>query len=101
MQARTISIPTLALIGSTRGMLGAGLGLLLANKLSDVRRRGVGKSLLAVGLLSTIPLAMHIFRSKPAATSPALPNASDEPVRRGRHHVLPIAIAGTVDAQRM
>ena len=101
MQARSLSIPMLALIGSTRGMLGAGLGLLLANKLSDVRRRGVGSSLLAVGVLSTIPLAMHIFRSKPAAISPTLPSASDEPVRRGRHQVLPIALAGTAEAQRM
>ncbi len=101
MNPRTISIPTLALIGSTRGMLGAGLGLLLANKLSDVRRRGVGTSLLAVGLLSTIPLAMHIFRSKPTVTSPTLPTASEEPIRRGRHQVLPIAWAGTVEAQRM
>ena len=61
MNPRTISIPTLALIGSTRGMLGAGLGLLLANRLSDVQRRRIGGSLLAVGLLSTIPLAMHIL----------------------------------------
>jgi hypothetical protein len=82
-------------------MLGAGLGLLLASRLSSARRRELGSSLLAVGLLSTIPLALRVFKSKPAATSPALPNASDEPVRRGRHHVLPIAIAGTVDAQRM
>jgi hypothetical protein len=100
MQARTISIPTLALIGSTRGMLGAGLGLLLANKLSDERRRGVGKSLMAVGLLSTIPLVFHIFRSKSDSETPQLASAAEEPVRRGRHQMLPISKAGTVDAQR-
>ena len=75
MNPRTISIPTLALIGSTRGMLGAGLGLLLANRLSDVQRRRVGRSLLAVGLLSTIPLAMHILRSKPTVHEPDAPQA--------------------------
>ena len=74
MNPRAISIPTLALIGSTRGMLGAGLGLLLANKLGDVQRRRIGKSLLAVGLLSTIPLAMQVLRSKPTVTSRTHPS---------------------------
>jgi hypothetical protein len=100
MQARPLSIPLLALIGSTRGMLGAGLGLLLADRLNDARRRVVGSSLLAVGLLSTIPLALHVFRSRPVPTSPMLDQAPEEPVRRGRHQVLPIALAGTVEAQR-
>ena len=100
MQARSLSIPMLALVGSTRGMLGAGLGLLLANKLSDVRRRGVGKSLLAVGLLSTIPLALRIFRSKSDSETPQLASAAEEPVRRGRHQMLPISRAGTVETQR-
>jgi hypothetical protein len=100
MQARTISIPTLALIGSTRGMLGAGLGLLLASRLSSARRREVGSSLLAVGLLSTIPLALRVFRSKPAIETPQLANSGEEPLRRGRHQMLPITKAGTVEAQR-
>jgi hypothetical protein len=112
MHTRSVTIPTLALIGSTRGMLGAGLGLLLANKLSDARRRGVGSSLLAVGLLSTIPLALHVFRSNPNNNGSMnndssmnnngsmLADAPEERERRGRHQVLPIALAGTVEAQR-
>ena len=43
------------------GMLGAGLGLLLAHKLSEDRRKGIGWTLAAVGVLSTIPLAFMVF----------------------------------------
>ena len=71
MRSRTISIPILAAIGSTRGMLGAGLGLLAAHRLSDSRRRTVGRSLLAVGLLSTIPLLLYVFRGRDVEASSA------------------------------
>ena len=57
----TISLPTLMLVAATRGMLGAGIGLLLANRLGH-RRVQVGRILLAVGALSTIPLARQVFR---------------------------------------
>ncbi len=43
------------------GLLGAGIGLLLADKLSDDRRKGIGWTLVAVGVLTTIPLAMMVF----------------------------------------
>ena len=59
-----LTLPELGLLVGTRGMLGAGLGLLLANKLSDDRRKGIGWTLAAVGVLSTIPLAMMVFGSK-------------------------------------
>ena len=42
-------------------MLGAGIGLLLADKLSDQQRKGVGWTLVAIGELTTIPLAMIAF----------------------------------------
>ena len=48
------------LVAVTRGMLGAGIGLLLADRLGDKKQR-IGRALLAIGVLSTIPLAMHIF----------------------------------------
>ena len=57
----TVSLPTLMLVGATRGMLGAGIGLLVANRLGD-RRVPLGRLLLAIGVLSTIPLARHIFQ---------------------------------------
>jgi 4-amino-4-deoxy-L-arabinose transferase-like glycosyltransferase len=61
MLTTELRLPEVGLIAATRGMLGAGLGLLLAGKLKDRRRKGVGWTLLAVGALTTIPLAMLVY----------------------------------------
>jgi hypothetical protein len=61
MIATELRLPELGLLAGTRGLLGAGIGLLLADKLSDERRKGVGWTLVAVGVLTTIPLAMIVF----------------------------------------
>jgi hypothetical protein len=58
--------PELGLIGATRGMLGFGLGLLLSGKIPRDRRVVVGTTLAAVGLLSTIPLGIRVFRKQRA-----------------------------------
>jgi hypothetical protein len=50
----------LGLIAVTRGILGAGVGLLLAGRLSERKRTVVGRILVAVGALSTIPLAIDL-----------------------------------------
>jgi hypothetical protein len=49
-------------------MLGAGIGLLVARRLSDARRRNVGRALLTIGVLSTFPLLMKVFRRSPRST---------------------------------
>jgi hypothetical protein len=59
-----LTLPQLALVVGTRGMLGAGIGLLLAQKLSDEKRKGIGWTLAAIGVLSTIPLAMMVLRHR-------------------------------------
>lgn len=59
--------PVLALIGATRGLLGIGIGLLLAGKFSRNRRAAVGWTLAAIGAASTIPLAMRVFRGQRSA----------------------------------
>jgi hypothetical protein len=56
-----LTIPELGLLIGTRGMLGAGLGLLLAHKLSEPQRKGIGWTLAAIGVVTTIPLAMIVF----------------------------------------
>lgn len=56
-----LRLPELGLVAGTRGMLGAGIGLLLADKLSDERRKGIGWALIAVGVLTTLPLAMIVY----------------------------------------
>jgi len=70
MITRTISLPEIGLIAGTRMALGAGLGLLLADQLKPHQRRAVGRTLLAVGLLTTIPLAADVLlRHKPSNNS--------------------------------
>ncbi|HEY1378470.1 MAG TPA: hypothetical protein VGF55_16850 [Gemmataceae bacterium] len=61
MREARIPFPELALIAATRGALGLGLGLLLADRLSDERRKELGWAFLAVGVLSTFPLAADVL----------------------------------------
>ena len=61
MKERTLTIPDLALIAGTRVALGAGIGLLLADRLNEDHRKGAGWALLAVGVLTTIPLVMKVL----------------------------------------
>lgn len=59
-----LTVPELMLIAATRGVLGAGLGLLLAPRMAATPRKAVGLTLLAIGAFSTIPLAMDVFGKK-------------------------------------
>src|SRR5437667_12391863 len=61
MKETQITFPELVLIAGTRAAAGAGLGLLLADRLSAEQRRAVGWTLLLVGALTTIPLALEVF----------------------------------------
>lgn len=56
-----LTLPQIGLIAATRGLLGAGIALLLADKLSAEQRKAVGWTLVAVGALTTIPLAVEVF----------------------------------------
>ena len=54
--------PEIGILAATRTMLGAGVGLLLADKLSERQRKVIGRTLFLIGALSTIPLARDIVR---------------------------------------
>jgi len=86
MVTREITLPRLALIAGTRAALGAGAGLLLADRLSPEQRRAAGWTLLAVGVLTTVPLAADVFfggrREEPGT-------ASRKPARREPEVVAP------------
>lgn len=71
MLARTeLTYPELGLLAGTRGMLGAGVALLLADKPGPDKRKAVGWTLAAIGALSTIPLAFLVFgRRRKSAVS--------------------------------
>jgi hypothetical protein len=58
MREATISLPRLGLIAATRGLLGLGIGLLLSERLGRKERFYAGWALVAVGALSTVPLAI-------------------------------------------
>ena len=68
-KAKSLTIPEIALIASTRGMIGFGAGLLLANKIRREKRKFVGWSLFLSGLASTVPIAMRLFRKKDETVS--------------------------------
>ena len=61
MRETQVTLPELGLIAGTRVVLGAGLGLLLADRLSPDQRRAAGWALLLVGAASTIPLALEVL----------------------------------------
>ncbi len=61
MKETQVTLPELGLIAGTRGILGAGLGLLLADHLSDGQRKAVGWTLFLTGAISTVPIALEIF----------------------------------------
>jgi len=61
MLRTTITLPEIALIAGTRALLGAGLGLLIADHLRAEHRRPVGWTLLIVGALTTIPLVAQVL----------------------------------------
>jgi len=73
-----LTLPELALLAGTRGMLGAGIGLLAADRLGREARKGVGFALLAVGVLTTIPLLVIVrnarVRYPPGSSLPAEPS---------------------------
>jgi hypothetical protein len=71
MRVRTLTIPEIVMIAGTRVAFGAGLGLLLAEKLARDTRKGAGCALLMVGALSTIPIVIGILGRKPHDTSSA------------------------------
>lgn len=62
MREHRLTVPELALFAGTRAMIGLGVGLLISDRLDRDQRRAVGLALLVTGALSTIPLALLIFR---------------------------------------
>jgi hypothetical protein len=64
---KSVTVPEIALIAATRGAIGFGAGLLLAEKIKRHRRKMLGWTLFLSGLASTIPIAMHVFGKKQAS----------------------------------
>jgi len=61
MREVTVTLPIIGLIAATRGMLGAGLALLLGERLNEKQRKAAGWTLLLVGAATTVPLALEVM----------------------------------------
>jgi hypothetical protein len=64
---RGLTIPEIMLIAGTRVALGAGIGLLISDRLNEDQRKAAGWALLAVGVLTTIPIVRGVLAKPPAA----------------------------------
>lgn len=62
MRTSTLSIPEIGLIAATRGMFGAGVALLVADRVPREKRKKIAIPLLLIGLLSTAPLIVDVLR---------------------------------------
>jgi len=59
-----LGLPELALVVGKRAMAGAGIGLLVADKMKPEQRRAVGWTLVAVGAITTVPLAFRVLGNR-------------------------------------
>lgn len=57
------------MIAATRVFLGAGLGLLLGERLNADQRKAAGWTLFAIGAISTIPLGFEVLGGRRIAPS--------------------------------
>jgi hypothetical protein len=57
-----LPMPFFGFIIATRALLGAGIGLLVAEKLDRRTRHQLGAALVGLGALTTIPAAFTVFR---------------------------------------
>ena len=62
MRRISLRVPEIGFIAGTRAAFGAGLGLLLADKLNRRQRRKVGRMLVAIGAVTTVPVVVKLIR---------------------------------------
>ncbi len=61
MRKVKFTLPEIGVMAGTRGMLGAGAGLLLADRVHRHRRK-IGWGLLGIGILTTIPFVRKVMK---------------------------------------
>lgn len=62
MKKVTMSPPTLGFIVATRAALALGVGLLLAKRVPERRRKAIARTLIGVGVATTVPAALALKR---------------------------------------
>jgi hypothetical protein len=81
MKTVLLDLPTLGFIIGTRGALACGIGLLLADRFPEERRRAIGLTLVAVGALTTIPAVAAIVGNLGQRSSSRSPVSHDDRLR--------------------
>ena len=79
MNSLILSRPLLAFVVGTRAALAFGIGLLVADRISEDRRRAIALSLVGIGVASTIPAAMAVFGKNQNRRAP-LPLTTPRPL---------------------
>lgn len=64
LRITNVPFPELALVAITRAFLGAGIALLVADRIETRPRRSIGFVLASVGAIATIPLLIDILRRR-------------------------------------
>ena len=70
MKQISMNLSELGLVMGSRALTGAGVALLVAERLPPQRRKAVGMALLTVGVLTAIPLLANIFGKTYRETPP-------------------------------
>jgi hypothetical protein len=63
MRTISLALPQFAFVVATRAMLGAGIALLVSDRVPRAHKRTIGTALVAIGALTTIPAALWASRS--------------------------------------
>jgi hypothetical protein len=64
MQNLVLAPPLLGFVVGTRAALALGIGLLLADRIPQPRRRTIALTLIGIGAATTIPAAMAVLGSR-------------------------------------
>ena len=64
MKNLVLSFPTFGFVVATRAMLGAGIGLLVSDRLPAERRKIVGLTLAVIGAAATIPAVLALRQAR-------------------------------------
>jgi hypothetical protein len=77
MREIPLTVPEIGMINSTRFIIGTGVGLLLGGALDRGERKAAGVSLVLVGTLVSIPVAMA-FLGKLRGSQPQAPQITEK-----------------------
>src|SRR5262245_44882026 len=69
MKKVVLNFPTFGFVVGTRALLGAGLGLLLSDRVPADRRRHIALTLIGIGAATTVPALIAVLRGRATAAN--------------------------------